>query len=88
MQVLVKAVAVFAGPVGWALDAIWGGMLAAGPAYRVTIPCVVQVAFIRQSMLRKQQEAQRRKLRVAGMVALIALVCIVLAILVARYFMR
>ncbi len=85
---LVKAVALFAGPVGWALDAIWGGMLAAGPAYRVTIPCVVQVAFIRQSMLRKQQEAKRRKLRVVKMVALIALLCIVLAILVARHFMR
>jgi uncharacterized protein YaaW (UPF0174 family) len=84
---LTKAVALFAGPAGWALDAVWGGMIAAGPAYRVTLPCVVQVAMIRQSMLRKQREEKLKKLRVAGMVALIALVCI-LAVLVARHFMR
>lgn len=84
---LTKAVALFAGPVGWAFDAVWGGMIAAGPAYRVTIPCVVQVALIRQSMLRKQQEEERRKLKVVGLVALVALACI-LAFLVARYFMK
>jgi uncharacterized protein YaaW (UPF0174 family) len=84
---LTKAVALFAGPVGWALDAVWGGMIAAGPAYRVTLPCVVQVALIRQSMLRKQREEKRKNLRVAGMVALIAL-AFILAILVARHFMR
>jgi uncharacterized protein YaaW (UPF0174 family) len=84
---LTKAIALFAGPIGWALDAIWGGMILAGPAYRVTIPCVVQVALIRQSMLRKQQEDRRRKLRVFGMVALIAMGCI-LALLVVRHFMR
>jgi uncharacterized protein YaaW (UPF0174 family) len=84
---LVKAVAIFAGPVGWAFGAVWGGMMAAGPAYRVTLPCVVQVALIRQSMLRKQKEERRRKLKAVGMVALIALVCMV-ALLVARHFMR
>jgi len=82
---LTKAIALFAGPVGWAFDAVWGGMIASGPAYRVTIPCVVQVAFIRQSMLRKQQEERGRKLRVVGVVTLIALVCI-LAFFVARHF--
>jgi uncharacterized protein YaaW (UPF0174 family) len=84
---LTKAVALFAGPVGWALDAIWGGMIVAGPAYRVTIPCVVQVAVIRQSMLRKQRETGRRKLRLIGLVALIALVCMI-AVLAARHFIR
>ena len=84
---LTKAVALFAGPVGWAFDAVWGGMIAAGPAYRVTLPCVVQVALIRQSMLRKQQQERRRKLRAVGMVALIALACIV-ALVVARHFMN
>jgi uncharacterized protein YaaW (UPF0174 family) len=84
---LTKAVALFAGPVGWAFDAVWGGVIAAGPAYRVTLPCVVQVALIRQSMLRKQEEERLRKLRAVGMVALITLVCVV-ALLVARHFMH
>jgi uncharacterized protein YaaW (UPF0174 family) len=84
---LVKALALFAGPVGWAFDAIWGGMIVAGPAYRVTIPCVVQVAFIRQSILRRQQEERRHKLRAVGMVALITLAC-VLAFLIVRHFMQ
>jgi uncharacterized protein YaaW (UPF0174 family) len=81
---LTKAVALFAGPAGWALDALWGGMIAAGPAYRVTIPCVVQVALIRQSAVRRQR---RRRLRWVGMAALIALVCI-LALLAAPRFLR
>jgi uncharacterized protein YaaW (UPF0174 family) len=81
---LTKAVALFAGPVGWVFDAAWGGTIAAGPAYRVILPCVVQVALIRQSMLRKQR---RRSFRVLRIVALIALACI-LVLLVARYLMR
>jgi len=84
---LTKAIALFAGPVGWAFDAVLGGMIVAGPAYRVTLPCVVQVALIRQSMLRKQQEEKRRKLRVVGMTALIALVGILIFFLT-RHFMR
>ncbi len=84
---LTKAIALFAGPVGWALDTIWGGMIVAGPAYRVTLPCVVQVAFIRQSMLRKQQEERRHKLRVMAWLAVIA-VLTTLFILAARYFTR
>lgn len=81
---LTKAIALFAGPVGWALDAVWGGMILAGPAYRVTLPCIVQVALIRQSMLRNQQETRRRKL----MLASIALLLCVLVALVARHFWR
>jgi uncharacterized protein YaaW (UPF0174 family) len=84
---LTKAVAVFAGPVGWALDALWGGLIAAGPAYRVTLPCIIQVALIRQSMLRNQQEQRRRKLRVALIAALIALISVV-AVLAARRLIR
>ncbi|MGA2859755.1 MAG: hypothetical protein ABSE40_23035 [Candidatus Sulfotelmatobacter sp.] len=84
---LTKGLALFAGPVGWALDALWGGMIAAGPAYRVTIPCVVQVALIRQSMLCRKRERKLRILRTVGMVALIALACI-LAVLAVRDLMR
>lgn len=39
------------GPIGWTASAAWTAADVAGPAYRVTIPAVVQVA-----MLRAQQE--------------------------------
>ena len=44
---LTRVIGVFAGPVGWALTAIWTIFDIAGPAYRVTIPAVIQVAFLR-----------------------------------------
>lgn len=53
---LVKGVSLFAGPLGLALAALLATNMVAGPAYRVTIPCVVQVALIRQ-----QVQIQRRK---------------------------
>lgn len=44
---LVKALAAFAGPIGWALNGLWIAVDVAGPAYRVTVPAVVQVAYMR-----------------------------------------
>ncbi|MBE6100575.1 MAG: DUF3944 domain-containing protein [Selenomonas ruminantium] len=44
---LTKAISVFAGPVGIALNALWLAIDIAGPAYRVTVPAVIQVAYIR-----------------------------------------
>lgn len=44
---LVKALATFAGPIGWALNGLWIAVDVAGPAYRVTVPAVVQVAYMR-----------------------------------------
>ncbi len=44
---LTKAIAVFAGPIGWALNGLWIAVDIAGPAYRVTVPAVVQVAYMR-----------------------------------------
>jgi uncharacterized protein YaaW (UPF0174 family) len=84
---LTKLLALFAGPIGWALDAMWGGVIVAGPAYRVTIPCVVQVAFIRQSLLSRERERKLRKLRTLKIV-LSAILALVIAILIARYFIK
>jgi uncharacterized protein YaaW (UPF0174 family) len=50
-----EGLAMFAGPIGWALDPTWGGLVVAGPAHRVTLPCVVQVALIRQWMVHRQR---------------------------------
>ncbi len=44
---LARGIAVFAGPIGWAVTAIWTALDIAGPAYRVTIPVVCHVAYLR-----------------------------------------
>lgn len=48
---LTKSMSIFAGPIGWAITGLWTILSIAGPAYRVTIPCVIQVALIRQHYL-------------------------------------
>lgn len=45
---LMQGIAVFAGPIGWAITAIWAAFDLASPAYRVTVPCVIQTAYMRQ----------------------------------------
>lgn len=45
---LMRGIGVFAGPIGWAITAIWAAFDLASPAYRVTVPCVIQVAYMRQ----------------------------------------
>lgn len=42
-----RAAAVALGPVGLALSGIWGASSLASPAYRVTVPCVVLIAYLR-----------------------------------------
>lgn len=44
---------VLAGPIGWAITILWTMLDLAGPAYRVTVPCVLQVAYMRQKTLVK-----------------------------------
>ena len=46
-NVLKKAFGIFGGPVGWAITLGWAACDLAAPAYRVTIPCVIQVACMR-----------------------------------------
>ncbi|HMV18699.1 MAG TPA: ubiquinol-cytochrome C chaperone family protein [Zoogloea sp.] len=43
-----RGLAGIAGPIGWAITAIWTAFDLASPAYRVTVPCVVQIAYMRQ----------------------------------------
>ena len=45
---LTKWLSVFAGPIGWAVTALWTVIDIAGPAYRVTIPAAIQIAYMRQ----------------------------------------
>lgn len=50
---LAKYMAVFVGPIGVALTALWTLYDIAGPAYRVTIPAIIQVAYMRAKMSNK-----------------------------------
>ena len=45
---LMRGISVFAGPIGWAITAIWTLFDLGSPAYRVTVPCVIQIAYMRQ----------------------------------------
>ena len=48
---LMRGISVFAGPVGWAITGIWTAFDLASPAYRITVPCVIQLAYMRQKSL-------------------------------------
>ena len=42
-----RLLALLAGPIGLALTGLWALADIAGPAYRVTIPCVILIAYMR-----------------------------------------
>ncbi|NEN76552.1 DUF3944 domain-containing protein [Pelistega sp. NLN82] len=44
---LTRTAAILTGPIGWAITALWTLIDIAGPAYRVTIPAVIQVIYLR-----------------------------------------
>lgn len=46
-----RGLGVLAGPVGWAIAGLWTAYDLASPAYRVTVPCVLQIGQMRQKML-------------------------------------
>lgn len=43
-----RGLAVMAGPIGWAITGVWTAFDMAGPAYRVTIPAVIEIARLRR----------------------------------------
>lgn len=51
---LTKSLAIFAGPIGWVLLGLWSAIDIAGPAYRVTIPAVVHIAYMRFSLIYRE----------------------------------
>lgn len=50
-------IAVFLGPVGWVLTGVWTAIDLAGPAFRVTVPCVLHIAMLRQRMICRRVSA-------------------------------
>ncbi len=52
---LTRTMAILTGPIGWVITGLWTAIDIAGPAYRVTIPSVIQVAVLRQKVLYEKQ---------------------------------
>lgn len=50
-QILTKVLSVMLGPVGWVISGVWTAFDLGSPAYRVTVPCVIQIAYIRQKAI-------------------------------------
>lgn len=46
--VLSQSLSILTGPIGWALTAAWTAYDIAGPAYRVIVPAVIHIAYLRQ----------------------------------------
>ena len=55
---LTRTIGAFAGPIGWALVSLWTIIDIAGPAYRITTPCVLHVAYLRVKAAAQQQEQE------------------------------
>lgn len=49
--VLTRTLSILTGPIGLAITGLWTAIDIAGPAYRITIPAVIQVAALRQKVL-------------------------------------
>ena len=47
--------ALLTGPVGWIIAGVWTAVDIAGPAYRVTVPCTLTIAYLR-TVYRKTDE--------------------------------
>lgn len=45
---IVRVASIATGPIGWAITGLWSAVDLAGTAYRVTIPAVIQVAYLRK----------------------------------------
>lgn len=50
---LTRAIAAFAGPIGIAIGVVLAVPMVSGPAFRVTMPACIQVAYMRQKSMNK-----------------------------------
>jgi len=62
---LTKTMAILTGPIGWTITALWTAITIAGPAYRVTIPAVIEIAALRKkyNYMMKQESWIKKLLR-------------------------
>lgn len=48
---MMRTASILTGPVGWAITGLWTAFDVASPAYRVTIPAVIQIIVLRQKQI-------------------------------------
>ena len=56
---LARTMSILTGPIGWSITAVWTFFDIAGTAYRVTIPAVIEVAYLRK--LSQNREAIKQE---------------------------
>lgn len=56
-----RAGAAFLGPIAWVVAGIWTTIDIAGPAFRVTVPCTLHIAMLRQKWLCDRAAAPLRE---------------------------
>lgn len=47
---------ILTGPIGWIISGIWAAFDIAGPAYRVTVPCTLTIAYLRNVYQKSDEE--------------------------------
>lgn len=57
-RLLTKTIAAALGPIGWVITGLWTIADMASPAFRVTVPCVVQISYMRQKAILKVTSVQ------------------------------
>lgn len=55
---LMRAISFAIGPIGWVITGLWTAADLASPAYRVTVPCIIHLSYMRQKMLLEQMMKQ------------------------------
>lgn len=58
-----RILGVATGPIGWALSGVWAIYDIAGPAKRVTIPAVIQIAFLRKKYLTDEEKTDLENIK-------------------------
>jgi uncharacterized protein YaaW (UPF0174 family) len=51
---ITRSISILAGPIGWVITGLWTAIDIAGPAYRITIPTAIQIAYLRQAYINKE----------------------------------
>ncbi|MCO4320676.1 ubiquinol-cytochrome C chaperone family protein [Aliidiomarina quisquiliarum] len=47
---IMRVASILTGPIGLAITGLWAAIDIAGPAYKVTIPCVIHIAMLRKKL--------------------------------------
>jgi uncharacterized protein YaaW (UPF0174 family) len=79
---LTKTISIFAGPICWVISALWFATAVAGPEYEVVLPCILQVALIRQAAIARERDGKHVEWFWIGMI----LVATALLILIGMVF--